>query len=178
MGLEQGTRLRNGKVIDSSIEESASVILVMAESNSNVSDTNEGSDISWQLSEMRENYEQKINALQSEFSQLRDLLMAVITKTNEETLPSSSRGLSKRSEVGSDMVTGVTETHSSRPPSLFTQNARRYKDDDTDEEGDTTQRSHEERLLNVLETIPQRIKSSTTNTKLLQTHFSNFNNNK
>ena len=102
MSLEQGTRLRNGKVIDSSIEESTPENLVMAESNSNVSDTNEGSDFSSQLSEMRENYEQKINALQSEFIQLRDLMMAVINKANEETLPFSSRGLSKRSQVGSD----------------------------------------------------------------------------
>ena len=69
------------------------------------------------------------------------------------------------------MVNGVTETHSTLPPSFFTSNIRRYPDEDTDEEGDSTPRSHEERLLNAIETIP---KSSTTNTKLLQTHVPHF----
>ena len=35
-------------------------------------------------------------------------------------------------------------------------------------------RSNEERLLNAIETIPQRIKVTETNTKLLQTHVPNF----
>ena len=72
------------------------------------------------------------------------------------------------------MVTGVTETHSTCPPSIFTSNIRGYPDEDTDEEGDSTPRSHEKRLLNAIETIPHRIKSSTTNNKLVQTHFPNF----
>ena len=72
------------------------------------------------------------------------------------------------------MVTGVTKNHSTRPPSIFTSNIRGYPDEDTDEEGDSTPRSHEERLLNAIETIPQRIKSSATNFKLLQTHVLNF----
>ena len=72
------------------------------------------------------------------------------------------------------MVTGVTETRSTRPPSSFPNNFRRYQDDETDEEGDSTPRSNEERLLNAIETLPQRIKGSTTNTKLLQTHVPNF----
>ena len=59
MSLEQGTRLRNGKIIDASTDESASVNLVMAQSNSNDSDIKETSDISLQLSEMKENYERK-----------------------------------------------------------------------------------------------------------------------
>ena len=71
------------------------------------------------------------------------------------------------------MVTGVTETRSTRPTSSFT-NFRRYQEDDSDEEGESTPRTNEERLLNAIETIPQRIKSTTTNTKLLQTHVLNF----
>ena len=123
---------------------------------------------------MKENYERKIGELQSEFSQLKDLMMASINKANSDCPSTSFQGLSKRPQVGQDMVTGVTETHSTRPPSVFTSNNRRYADEDTDEEGYSTPRSHEERLLNAIETIPQRITSSTTNTKLLQTHIPKF----
>ena len=70
-------------------------------------------------------------------------------------------------------MTGVTETRSTRPPSSFPNNFRRCQDDDTDEQGDSTPRSNEERLFNAIER-PQRIKGSTTNTKLLQTHVPNF----
>ena len=70
--VEQGTRLRNGKIIDPSSKENTPENLAMAESNSNDSDTNESSDISSQLSEMKENYERKINELQTEFRQLKD----------------------------------------------------------------------------------------------------------
>ena len=170
MCLEQGTKHRNGKLIDSSFEESAPANLVMAESTSNDSDTNESSDISTQLSEMKENYERKISELQSEFSQLKDLIMAVISKSKNDSPSTGMQGLSKWPQVWSDMVTGVTETHSTRPSQIFTSNIRRYPDEDTDEEGDSTPRSHEERHLNAIETIPQSIKSSTTNNKLLQTH--------
>ena len=76
MSLEQGTRLRNGKVIDSSTEENISENRIIAESNSNDSDINEGSDIFSQLSEMKENCERKICELQTEFSQLKDRMMA------------------------------------------------------------------------------------------------------
>ena len=72
------------------------------------------------------------------------------------------------------MVTGETETHSTRLPSTFTSNTRQYHDDDTDDDGDATPRRHEERLLNAIETILQRIKNTTTNTKQLQTHVRNF----
>ena len=123
---------------------------------------------------MKENYERKISELQSEFSQMKDLMMAIINKPKSDSPSTSSQGLSKRLQVGSDMVTGVTETHSTRPPSVFTSNIRRYADEDSDEEGDSTPRSHKERLLNAIETIPQRIKSSTTDKKLLQTHVPNI----
>ena len=78
MSLEQGTKLRNGKIIDSLPEENTSSNLVLAASNNNDSDTNDISDISFQLTEMKENYEKKISELHSEFSQLKDLMMAVI----------------------------------------------------------------------------------------------------
>ena len=100
--------------------------------------------------------------------------MSIVNKNNIETQPSSSKGPSKPpQQQGFDMVTGVTETRSTRPSSSFT-NFRPYQDNDTDEEGDSTPRSNEERLSHAIETIPQRIKNTTTNTKVLQTHVPNF----
>ena len=63
----------------------------MAESNTTDSDSNDNSDNSSPLTEMKENYERKINEVQSEFSQLKDLMMAVIKKLNEESPSSSSQ---------------------------------------------------------------------------------------
>ena len=95
MNPDQGTELRSGRVINSSSETSSPTDPDMAQANSNDSDTNEASDISSQLSEIKENYERKINELQSEFSQLKNLLMAVIGKNDENNLPSSSQSSSK-----------------------------------------------------------------------------------
>ena len=76
----------------------------MAQSSANDSDNNEPSDISSQLSEIKENYEKKINELQSEFSQLKNLLMAVISKNDENNLPSTSQSSSKPTHrVGLDI---------------------------------------------------------------------------
>ena len=82
MSLEQGHLLRNGKIISSTPEENIPLNNVMAESNVTDSDTNDNSDISSQLTEMKENYEKKINDLHSEFSQLKDLMLAIINKSN------------------------------------------------------------------------------------------------
>ena len=175
MSQNQGTVLRNGKIIDPSSGTTPPEDLNMAQANPNDSDTNDNSDISSQLSEIKESYERRISELHQEFSQLKDLMVAFVNKNSSETQPSSSQGPSKRpqQQFGFDMVTGVTETRSNRPTSSFT-NFRRCQECDTDEEGESTPRSNGERLLNAIETIPQRIKSTTTNTKLLQTHVSNF----
>ena len=95
MNPEQGTELRSGKIISSSSETSIPTDPDMAQSSANDSDSNETSDISSQLSEIRESYERKINELQNEFSQLKDLMMAVISKTDSENRPSTSKGPSK-----------------------------------------------------------------------------------
>ena len=80
----------------------------MAQSSANDSDSNETSDISSQLSEIKENYERKINELQNEFSQLKDLMMAVMSKADTENRQSTSKGPSKPAHtVGLDMVTGA-----------------------------------------------------------------------
>ena len=122
----------------------------------------------------KESYERRISELHQEISQLKDSMMAIVIKNSSETQPFSSQAPSKRpQQQGFDMVTGVTETRSTRLPSGFT-NFRPYQEYDTDEEGDSTPRSNEERLLHAIETIPQRIKNTNTNTKLLQTHVPNF----
>ena len=95
MNSDQGTELRSGRIISSSLETPVPTDLDMAQSSANDSDNNETSDISSQLSEIRESYERKINELQSEFSQLKDLMMAVISKTDCENRPSTSKGPSK-----------------------------------------------------------------------------------
>ena len=95
MNPEQGTELRSGKIISSSSETSIPTDPDMAQSSANDSDSNETSDISSQLSEIRESYERKINELQNEFSQLKDLMMAVINKTESENRPSTLKGPSK-----------------------------------------------------------------------------------
>ena len=68
----------------------------MAQANSNDSDTNDNSDISSQLSEIKDSYERRISELHQEFSQLKDLMMAIVNKNRSETQPSSSQGPSKR----------------------------------------------------------------------------------
>ena len=174
MNQDQGTVLRSGRIIDSLSEIESPADPNMAQANSNDSDTNDSSDISSQLSEIRESYERRINELHQEFSQLKDLMMAIVSKSSSESQPSSPKGPSKPAQQqGFDMVTGVTETRSTRPTSNFTF-FRQYQEYDSDEEGESTPRSNEEQLLNAIETIPQRIKSTTTSTKLLQTHVPNF----
>ena len=80
MSLEQGTLLRNGKIINIMLEENTSSSNAMVEPSIADSEANDGSDISSQLSEMKENNERKIGELQMEFSQLKDLMMAIINK--------------------------------------------------------------------------------------------------
>ena len=95
MSQNQGTVLRNGKIIDPSIETAPPEDLKMAQTNSNDSDTNHSSDISSQLSAIKESYERRISELHQEFSQLKDLMMAIVNKNSSETQPSSSKGPSK-----------------------------------------------------------------------------------
>ena len=102
MSLSQGKVLRNGKIIESPLEMNTPEESNMAQSNSNDSDTNDSSDISSQLSEMKENFERKINELHLEFSQLKDLMMAVIDKTNIDSQPCSCQGPSKQPQPGRD----------------------------------------------------------------------------
>ena len=121
MSQNQGTVLRSGRIIDSSLDTAPSEDSNMSQANSNDSDTNDGSDISSQLSEIKESYERRFNELHQEFSQLKDFMMAIVNKNNGESQPSSSKGPSKPAQQqGLDMVTGVTETRSTRPTSSFT----------------------------------------------------------
>ena len=105
MNPDLGTELRSGRVISSSSETPVQTDPDMAQSSANDSDSNEVSDISSQLSEIKESYERKINELQNEFSQLKDLMMAVISKTDTENRQSTSKGPSKPTHtVGLDIT--------------------------------------------------------------------------
>ena len=95
MNPDQGTELRSGRVINSSSETSSPIDPDVAQSSANDSDTNDNSDISSQFSEIKESYERRINELHQEFSQLKDLMMAIVSKSNNEPQPSSSKGPSK-----------------------------------------------------------------------------------
>ena len=112
MSIKQGTKLRNGKIIDFPPKTNTVIYSAMTDSNIADSDFNDNSDISSQLTEIRENYEKEINELQAEFSHPKDLMMAIINKPNEDGPPSSSQGSSKQSRSRLDRVTGVIETHS------------------------------------------------------------------
>ena len=104
MNPDLGTELRSGRIISSSLETPVQTDPDMAQSSANDSDNNESSDISSQLSEIKESYERKINELQNEFSQLKDLMMAVISKTDTENRQSTSKGPSKPTHtVGFDI---------------------------------------------------------------------------
>ena len=87
----------------------------MAESSVTDSEVNDGSDISSQLSEMKENCERKIGEPQSEFSQLKDLMMAIINKSNSDSPSTSSQGLSKRPQVGLDIQLNINHTKGKKP---------------------------------------------------------------
>ena len=104
MSSEQGTLLRNVKIISLISERNTSSSNVMAEPSVTDSEVNDASDISTQLSDMKKNYERKIPELQSEFSQLKDLMMAIINKpkSDSDTPSTSTQGLSKRPQVGFD----------------------------------------------------------------------------
>ena len=107
MNQDQGTVLRSGRVIDSSSETESPADPNMAQANSNDSDTNDSSDISSQLSEIKESYERRINELHHEFSQLKDLMMAIVTKNSSESQPSSSKGPSKPAQQHGYDMSGI-----------------------------------------------------------------------
>ena len=100
MSLDQDTRLRNGKVIDYTSETDLPTTSTMTDSNPADSDSNEISDISSQLSEIKENYVKKINELQMEFSELKGLMMAIINKQSGNSPSTSTQGLSKQPHMG------------------------------------------------------------------------------
>ena len=80
----------------------------MTDSNLADSDFNDNSEISSQLTEIRENYEKEINELQAKFSHTKDLMMTIKNKPIEDGPPGSSQDSPKQSRSRLDRVTGVT----------------------------------------------------------------------
>ena len=64
MSVERRTRLRNRKIVNPLSETPTTTSPMMVEANSVDTDTSENNDVSSQLAEIRENYEQKISDLQ------------------------------------------------------------------------------------------------------------------
>ena len=73
MYIEQDTKLRNGNVIESVVETPLANSSRMAETNFVNNDFSENTDVSSQIAE----HERKKKDLQSEFIQLKDLMLAV-----------------------------------------------------------------------------------------------------
>ena len=130
MNPDLGTELRSGRIISSSLETPVPTDPDMAQSSANDSGSNETSDISSQLSEIKESYERKINELQNEFSQLKDLMMAVISKTDTENRQSTSKGPSKPTHtVGLDSESSlyVMKSPTKNDPNLQKKSRRLYQ---------------------------------------------------
>ena len=91
MNQGQGTVLRSGRVIDSSSEiESPAIQTWPRQTQMILTPT------TIQISLLSyESYERRINELHQEFSQLKDLMMAIVSKNNNESQPSSPKGPSK-----------------------------------------------------------------------------------
>ena len=100
MSVEQGILLRNVKIVDSAAEASLTNPFMMAEANSVDRHSSKNIDVSSYFVKFRENYERKITDLQSEFSQLRDLMMAVLKKSDNDSQNANTQGPSKQPKVG------------------------------------------------------------------------------
>ena len=103
MSQEQGTKLRNGKILESTSENNPIEPSTMTESNSAEVESIRNSDVSSELTEIRENYKKRIKDLQSEFSQLNDLMMAILKKSNSDSQDDNSQGSSKQPKQGLDI---------------------------------------------------------------------------
>ena len=101
MSVEQGMKLRNGKIIDS-VAETPLANTFIAENN----------DVSSQLAEIRENYEKKINDLQSDFSQLKDLMLAVLKKSDGDCHNTTAKVLQSSPRLGLIVTLLITDSAS------------------------------------------------------------------
>ena len=104
MSVERGIRLRNGEMIDPTSETPTTVSLMIDEANSVDTDPGENNDVSSQPAEIMGNYESKISGLQSEFSQLKDLMMATLKKSDDEGHNINVQGLSKQHKVALEIT--------------------------------------------------------------------------
>ena len=90
-------------------------------------------------------------------------MSAIMEKSNNTRASSQEQWSSKQSTGELDIVTGLTDTCT--PQKTYN---RRYTDDGTDGERNDKPQSKKEKFLNAIETILQRMKTTTLNAKLLQ----------
>ena len=104
MRFEQGTKHRKGNILEVTIESTPTSSSTMTEVNSAKIESVEGNDVLSQLAEIRENYERKICDLQREFSQLKDLMMAMLEKSNTNSQGENYQGSSKQPKKRLDIT--------------------------------------------------------------------------
>ena len=106
MSLEQETRqgsLRNGKILERATENPPMDSSTMTEINFADAESVGNSDVFSRLVEIRDNYEKKVNDLQSEFSKLMDLMMVVFRNLIPTAKTKTLRVLQSRPNRGSTM---------------------------------------------------------------------------
>ena len=99
MNSDYSRVLRNGKIIESNSPESDNT-LISAHAVNN--ETASESDVSPGISEINQNYERKFTALQNESGELKDLMIAMMQKSNISSPAISEQGPSKQPADRSD----------------------------------------------------------------------------
>ena len=103
MSVAQGTKLRNGKVLEPTSENPPTRSSTMTEVNYADTESVLNKDIFSQLAAFREKYEKQINDLQAEYSLLKDLMMAVLEKSNKNSQNENGQDSSKKPMQGLDI---------------------------------------------------------------------------
>ena len=81
MSAETDTKLRNGKRIELSVDSSSASTIKMNDASSGDVESVDEASVSSQIAEIKDSYEKKFNSLQSEISQLNDLMLTMIEKS-------------------------------------------------------------------------------------------------
>ena len=102
MSSGEGLRLRSRKIIDPTTVSQSSGPQRMAEPNIVGTESVGESSVTSQIAEITDSYDKKIIELQSEKGQLRELMIAMMEKSNGSSTDLSGQGSSKQSARRSD----------------------------------------------------------------------------
>ena len=173
MSIESAKVLRNGKVLTNSSPQSPTKntnlnLNTNMESSSNSADEINQSGRNSPTNEnptQREN-EERFDRLHNEMAMLKAMMKKIISQNEERDKQNGGSTATSSYTVGtSNMVTGVNRTHRNH--------RNQFHDDEYDEDyEDAPSNTTEFALLNAIQDLPRKLQK--TNTKLLQTHVSNF----